>query len=162
MDIVQAQTTDHLQTVRALFREYETFLDVDLCFQDFEQELAGLPGDYAPPDGLLLLAVEANQAAACGALRRLDADVCEMKRLFVRPEFRGVGLGRTLAKRLIDSAARMGYHRMVLDTLKELNAAMALYESLGFMRIAPYYHNPLPRVVYWELDLRMGPGRKPS
>jgi uncharacterized protein (TIGR02246 family) len=153
MKIIQAHTKRHIEEVRALFREYQVFLGVDLGFQGFEEELAGLPGKYVPPDGLLLLAMSGQKAAGCGALRKLDGRRCEMKRLFVRPKFRGRGLGKTLAKRLVDEALRMGYSTMVLDTLDKLKAAMGIYESLGFVPTKAYYRNPLSGVVYWKLDM---------
>ena len=153
MRIFTAETLDEIGQIRILFREYEAFLNVDLCFQGFEAELAGLPGRYAPPDGLLLLASEGPEPAGCAALRKLDKGVCEMKRLYVKPGFRGQGLGTTLAKRLIDEAVQLGYHKMLLDTLDRLQTAMKLYESMGFVRIEPYYHNPLADVVFWKLDL---------
>ncbi|MDG4584607.1 MAG: GNAT family N-acetyltransferase [Candidatus Competibacter sp.] len=150
MEIIQAQTADEIAAVRALFREYERFLDVDLCFQGFEDELATLPGKYAPPDGWLLLAIDGGRAAGCVALRRLDQGVCEMKRLFVRPEYRGQGLGRLLATRAIAEATALGYTVMRLDTLDWLHSAMRMYASMDFRRRSPYYRNPLPGVVYWE------------
>ncbi|MEW6673786.1 MAG: GNAT family N-acetyltransferase [Thermodesulfobacteriota bacterium] len=153
MNIKRAQTPSEIEAIRRLFREYEAFLDVDLCFQSFEEELAGLPGKYAPPDGILLLASDGQASAGCGALRKLEDGVCEMKRLFVKPEFRGIGLGAALAKRLIREAADLGYATMLLDTLDRLKAAMSIYESLGFVRTEPYYQNPLAGVVYWKLDL---------
>jgi ribosomal protein S18 acetylase RimI-like enzyme len=153
MIIVEAETQQQIEEVRTLFREYQAFLDVDLCFQGFERELAGLPGDYAPPGGILLLGMADRKTAACGALRKLDPRTCEMKRLYVRPEFRGLGWGKALAQRLVDEAVRLGYARMVLDTLDRLEAAIGIYESLGFVQTKPYYQNPLPGVLYWELDL---------
>jgi putative acetyltransferase len=152
MKIIQAQRTDEIEEIRRLFREYEAFLGVDLCFQSFEEELASLPGRYAPPGGSLLIGLIGNEVAGCVALRGLGDGVCEMKRLFVRPEYRGQGLGRMLAERVIDEAIKLGYSRMRLDTLDRLKEAIKLYESLGFKRRAPYYHNPLAGVVYWELD----------
>jgi GNAT superfamily N-acetyltransferase len=159
MNIIRAHTPKHIVEVRALFREYEAFLDVDLCFQGFEEELAGLPGKYALPDGILLLATAGEKAAGCGALRKLDAGICEMKRLFVRPEFRGLGLGKTLARRLVEEAIRLGYSTMLLDTLERLKVAMTIYASLGFVQTPPYYGNPLPSVVYWKLDLTQPHGQ---
>jgi len=153
MKIKRAETPDEMDAVRRLFREYEAFLDVDLCFQSFEEELAGLPGKYAPPDGILLLAWDGWESAGCGALRKLENEICEMKRLFVKPKFRGLGLGTTLAKRLIHEAIRLGYATMLLDTLDRLKTAMMIYESLGFVQTDPYYRNPLVGVVYWKLDL---------
>jgi ribosomal protein S18 acetylase RimI-like enzyme len=153
MHLVRAETPNHINDTRLLFREYEQFLAVDLCFQNFEQELAGLPGKYAPPEGLLLLVMESHRAAGCVAVRKLAGGVCEMKRLYVRPEYRKHGVGRMLAKEVIAEASVLGYQLMRLDTLERLTEAMSLYESLGFRRTPPYYDNPLPGVVYWELCL---------
>ncbi|MDF1591722.1 MAG: GNAT family N-acetyltransferase [Desulfobacterales bacterium] len=160
MKIKRAETPYEIDEVRRLFREYEAYLDVDLCFQSFEEELAGLPGKYAPPDGVLLLALDGQESAGCGALRKLDNGICEMKRLFVKPKFRGLGLGTILAKRLIDEATLLDYSTMLLDTLDRLKAAMTIYESLGFVRTEPYYRNPLAGVVYWKLDLLVKDKRK--
>ena len=153
MDILEVNNQTGIDEIRVLFREYEAFLDEDLCFQSFEEELATLPGKYAPPDGVLLLAMENGQTAGCGALRKINAQTCEMKRLFVRPAFRGRGLGRTLAERLIAEAVARGYHSMLLDTLEKLTSAVALYKALGFKPTEPYYGNPLSGVLYWRLDL---------
>jgi putative acetyltransferase len=153
MKMVQVQTADEMETVRTLFREYHQLLGVDLCFQGFEEELAALPGCYAPPRGRLLLAREGEQAVGCVALRPLDDGACEMKRLFVRPDSRGQGLGRLLASRVVSEATALGYVVMRLDTLETLDRAMRLYTELGFQRRAPYYANPLPGVVYWERAL---------
>lgn len=159
MDIVDAVTTQDLEQVRRLFVEYETFLNVDLCFQNYARELAGLPGDYAAPAGALLLARNAGVAAGCVAMRPLGDDVCEMKRLFVRPTFRGTGLGRRLADASIERARKCGYRVMRLDTLQRLTEAVALYSSMGFRKIDPYYHNPLDGVVYLELQFDVRPAR---
>ena len=153
MKMIQAQTADEMETVRTLFREYQRFLGVDLCFQGFEEELARLPGCYAPPRGRLLLAQEGEQAAGCVALRPLDDGACEMKRLFVRPDYRGQGLGRLLAAQMVSEATALGYGVMRLDTLETLKSAMQLYTSMGFQRRTAYYVNPLPGVVYWERAL---------
>lgn len=143
--------------VRDLFREYAASLDIDLCFQNFEAELAALPGDYAPPAGALLLALVDGQPAGCGALRPLpEADypnACEMKRLFVRRAFRRFGLGRLLAERLMDLATQAGYSAMLLDTLDDMEAARGLYATLGFEEIPPYYFNPIPGAHYLKADL---------
>jgi len=158
MRIKQAQTATELGDVRSLFRQYEAFLNVDLCFQRFEEELASLPGKYAPPSGALLIGLDADRPVGCVALRKLETRACEMKRLFVKPEARGAGLGRQLAQEIIGVAQQLGYSLMRLDTLERLKEAMRLYETLGFRRTEPYYENPLPGVVYWELQLRQEGG----
>jgi GNAT superfamily N-acetyltransferase len=157
MEIIYVKTLKEVDEVRRLFREYEAFLKVDLCFQQFDQELTKLPGKYAPPSGTLLLAMDGQKAIGCGALRNLGSiqdRTCEMKRLYVCPEARGAGVGKQIARRLIQEAVRFGYSTMVLDTLDRLEAAITLYKSLGFVRTQPYYDNPLSGVVYWKLDLR--------
>ena len=142
---------------RQLLREYADSLGVDLCFQDFDTELATLPGAYAPPSGLLLLATIDDQWAGCGAFRALaDSDypnACEMKRLYVRPTFRRFGLGRQLAQALMDRATEAGYSTMLLDTLDDMEAARGLYETLGFDEVPPYYFNPIPGAHYLKADL---------
>lgn len=148
-----ASSAADIELARTLFREYAAWLDVDLCFQGFEAELASLPAKYAAPEGSLLLAFEDGAPTGCIALRPLAEGVCEMKRLYVRPAFRGRGIGRALAERLLEDARRIGYRVMRLDTLDKLNEAMALYESMGFRRVVPYYENPLPGVVFWEKEL---------
>ena len=153
MEIIQVQTADDIEAVRAIFREYQQCLGVDLSFQGFEEELATLPGCYAPPKGQLLLARDGARAAGCVALRPLEDGACEMKRLFVRPDYRGRGLGRLLALRVVSEATALGYVVMRLDTLETLDGAMHLYPSMGFRRCPPYYANPLPGVVYWERAL---------
>ena len=154
MEIAQAVTPEQIVEARTLFREYERSLGIDLCFQGFEQELAGLPGAYAPPRGRLLLAVDGGAPAGCVALRPLDDAVCEMKRLYVRPPYRGRRAGRRLAERVIVDAQAIGYPRMRLDTLPSMKEALALYRALGFVEIAPYYANPVPGARFLELDLR--------
>jgi putative acetyltransferase len=157
MNIIRANTPKEIEAVRRLFREYEAYLDVDLCFQQFESELKNLPGEYAPPSGTLLLAMDGRQPVGCGALRRIGSiqeSICEMKRLYVNPEARGLGGGKQIARRLIQEGVRLGYSTMVLDTLDRLKVALHLYESLGFVRTDPYYDNPLSGVVYWKLDLK--------
>src|SRR5262249_35368976 len=143
-----------MSEARALFREYQRALGVDLGFQGFEEEVAGLPGDYAPPGGRLLVAHDGAVAAGCVALRRYrDAATCEMKRLYVRPAFRAGGLGLDLAGRVIAEARAIGYRHMVLDTLPSMAGAQRLYQRLGFREIAPYRHNPIAGTKYLELDL---------
>jgi ribosomal protein S18 acetylase RimI-like enzyme len=144
---------DDLRTVRALLREYETELGIDLCFQGFEQELDSLPGDYARPRGSLLLAEVDGAVAGCVALRPLDALTCEMKRLYARPAFRGRGVGRALARAIIAEAGRIGYARMRLDTLPVMTEAQALYARLGFADIRAYRQNPVPGARFMELAL---------
>ena len=151
--IEQATSLNHLSSVRELFLEYAGSLEISLCFQNFEEELASLPGKYAPPDGRLLLATDATLAAGCVAIRLLDAGICEMKRLYVRPAWRRQGLGRTLSLAIIAAAQQLGYVRMRLDTLASMTPAIALYHSLGFGRIPAYYANPSESAVFMELDL---------
>lgn len=153
---VGVESAEYLTAVRQLFREYRQELAVDLSFQKFEEELRRLPAPYVPPGGVILLALVDGKAAGCVALKDLGAAVCEMKRLYVRPAFRGQGLGRTLAVQIIEEAKTRGYRTMRLDTLEALKEAMNLYRKLGFKKIAPYYHNPLPGVVYWQRDLTHG------
>jgi ribosomal protein S18 acetylase RimI-like enzyme len=161
IELVVADSPERLDAARAIFRDYAASLAIDLCFQGFEAELHGLPGDYAEPNGALLLAYVDAALAGCGAMRPLaDADhanACEMKRLFVRPAFRGYGLGRRLAQELLDRAAAAGYSTMLLDTLDEMESARELYASLGFVEIAPYYYNPIPGAHYLKVDLQRGP-----
>lgn len=146
-------TPAHYEEVRALFREYEEFLQVDLCFQGFEEELASLPGKYTPPSGALLVGLVRDQLAGCVAVRPLEPGVCEMKRLYVRPDYRGLGLGMRLAQSIIEESGKIGYERMKLDTLSFLEGAIHIYQSLGFKPTGSYYNNPLEQVMYWQLDL---------
>lgn len=151
--IVAATTVADIDTARLLFREYATWLGIDLSFQNFDEEVAGLPGKYAPPDGRLLLVLHGDEAAGCVALRRFDECSCEMKRMWVRPEFRGRHLGRMLGEAVISEARKIGYSLMLLDSLPSLSHALALYRSLGFREVAPYRYNPDPRAVFMRLDL---------
>ncbi len=153
MIIIPAFSIEQIEMARRLFREYGEELDVDLCFQGFAEELRDLPGKYGPPDGALLLAMEQQHAIGCVALRRFSPTDAEMKRLFVRPAYRHLGLGRVLAQRIIERARDFGYRRMVLDTLDTMQGAKALYRSLGFVDIAAYYDNPLPSVLYFAMEL---------
>lgn len=163
VELVEPEDPALLDATRAIFREYAEGLGVDLCFQNFEAELATLPGEYAPPGGALLLALVDGQVAGCGALRPLaDVDypnACEMKRLYVRRAFRGFGLGRVLAQALMDRAVEAGYSNLLLDTLDDMEAARGLYETLGFEEIPPYYFNPIPGAHYLRADLTDGASR---
>jgi GNAT superfamily N-acetyltransferase len=155
MEIIHANSGRDIDRARELFKEYEAWLEIDLCFQNFEMELAELPGQYSPPTGRLWLALDEGRLAGCVALRKIGEGVCEIKRLFLRPEFRGRGLGRQLAEAIIQEAKQIGYERMRLDTLPpKMNNAIALYRSLGFKEIEPYYTNPVPGAKFMELDLR--------
>lgn len=158
--ITQAQTAEQLATVRELMLEYAAWLEFELCFQGFEEELRTLPGKYALPDGRLLLAMWSGEAAGMGALRPLkDAGVCEMKRLYVRPRFRGHSIGLSLAQRLIQDAADMGYKRMRLDTVPgKMDSAIAMYRQLGFKPIEPYYGTPISQTLFMELLLPRSSG----
>ena len=140
---------------RSLLLEYVNSLGVDLSFQNVERELADFPASYLPPGGALLLATHAERLAGSIAMRALDDRVCEMKRLYLRPEFRGLGIGRKLAVAIMDTARGMDYQRMRLDTLPGMDDAQRLYHALGFKQIEPYYENPIPGTRYLELDLRL-------
>jgi GNAT superfamily N-acetyltransferase len=157
IQIIPATTLDHVRTVGGLFEEYAAGLGVDLCFQGFAEELARLPGEYAPPGGRLLLAVcedrVGGEPAGCVGLRKWDDGVCEMKRLYVRPAFRGLGLGRRLVERIIFEAREIGYKRMRLDTLPSMTEAITLYQSVGFQEIGPYRFNPVAGHKQMELIL---------
>lgn len=157
MNIVPATGPAHLRDVRQLFEEYAASLSFDLCFQNFQEELDGLPGGFAPPSGGLWLATtDSGDAAGCVALRRLGSGDGEMKRLYVRPEHRGTGLGRRLALTVLEEAETIGYHRVRLDTTPEMAGAIRLYESLGFTRIAPYRANPVAGALHMEIELGGG------
>ena len=154
LELLQTSTSSQIERVRALFKEYAASLNFTLCFQNFAAELANLPGEYAPPSGCLLLAHYAGRAAGCIALRPLPQDdCCEMKRLYVRPEFRGLKIGHFLVDAVIMEARRMGYRTMLLDTVATMRPAQALYESLGFIDTGAYYHNPLEGVRFMALTL---------
>jgi putative acetyltransferase len=152
--IRHAKTETDIQTARELFREYEAWLGMDLCFQGFEEELAGLPGKYAPPDGRLFLVDTGGVPTGCIAMRKLEDGICEMKRLFFRENARGQGLGNELIEKLIDDAREIGYAKMRLDTYPpKMGKAVKLYESHGFLPIEPYYNNPHEGVLFMELEL---------
>jgi putative acetyltransferase len=151
--IVSAETNAHIAAARELFLEYAGALGVDLAYQGFDTEVAGLLGAYAPPRGRLLLALDGDEAAACVALRPLDEKTCEMRRLYVRPSHRGTGLGRRLAEEIIREARGIGYERMRLDTLPSMGEAIGLYESLGFQDVEAYYESPMRGTRFLELAL---------
>jgi putative acetyltransferase len=150
----QAESPAQIAQARELFLEYAQSLGFSLCFQNFDKELAGLPGDYASPDGRLLLADFDGQLAGCVALHKLEPGICEMKRLYLRPQFRGKGLGRVLADRVIAEARQIEYERMRLDTVEPvMKDAVAMYRKIGFREIAPYCENPIAGALYMELQL---------
>ena len=151
--IIDARDAASIALARELVREYAAWLAIDLEYQNFEQELATFPGEYGPPHGALLLAREGEATAGCVALRRLEPQVCEMKRLWVRQEFQGRGIGRALAVAALERATRLGYARMRLDTLPRMASALALSRSLGFREIPAYYPSPVPGTVYLEVNL---------
>ena len=154
LTFTQAASPAQIAQARDLFLEYAQSLGFSLCFQNFDQELAELPGDYAPPEGRLLLAKYGAQLAGCVALHKLDSGVCERKRLYLRPRFRGKGVGRALAERTIVEARQIGYQRMRLDTVEPaMKDAVAMYRKLGFKEIAPYCANPMAGAIYMELEL---------
>ncbi|MDH4059726.1 MAG: GNAT family N-acetyltransferase [Aquincola sp.] len=157
IELLAPVTPAQLDATRTIFREYAAALGVDLCFQNFDDELARLPGEYSPPQGALLLAVVDGKIAGCGALRPLAdvdyANACEMKRLYVRPAFRRLGLGRLLAQALIDRGVLAGYSTLLLDTLDDMEIARGLYASLGFEEIPPYYFNPIAGAHYLKATL---------
>jgi ribosomal protein S18 acetylase RimI-like enzyme len=153
MNLIRAYTQEDIPEVRTLFLEYQKSLGIDLCFQSFDEELKHLPGDYALPDGRLLIAMDEERIAGCVALRRISNSVCEMKRLYLRPEFRGKGIGRMLAIAILDEARGIGYATMRLDTLPVMTEAIALYQSLGFKQIDPYRFNPVEGAMFMEMDL---------
>ena len=154
LTFAQAESPTQIVQARELFLECAQSLGFSLCFQNFDQELAELPGDYAPPEGRLLLVEYEGQFAACVALHKLDSGICEMKRLYLRPQFRGKGLGRRLADRIIAEAGQTGYERMRLDTVEPvMKDAVAMYRKLGFKEVAPYRPNPMAGAMYMELEL---------
>ena len=154
MKLIQATSPEEIALARQLFEEYASWLEINLCFQNFDKELASLPGDYALPRGRLFLAIEDDQLAGCVALRPLPDRACEMKRLYVRPTFRGRGLGRKLVATILEAAREIGYERMLLDTLPgKMDQALAMYRRLGFKEIEAYYDNPVEGATFMELSL---------
>ena len=155
--LISVQTAHHIENVRTLFKEYAASLTVDLCFQNFAQELDALPGDYSAPRGSLILVLVGETPAGCCAMRPLDTvdypNACEMKRLFVRPQFRGMRLGRMLAENILELARMADYDCILLDTLSDMESARALYEELGFEEIPPYYFNPIAGAHYLKANL---------
>ena len=154
LTITPAASSTQIVQARELFLEYAASLGFSLCFQNFDQELAGLPGEYAPPEGRLLLAEYEGQLAGCVALHKLEPGICEMKRLYLRPQFRGKGLGRALAEHLMAEAHQIGYLRMRLDTVEPvMKDAVAMYRAMGFREIASYRPNPITGALYMEIGL---------
>lgn len=153
LTIQKIASTKDVEEIKELFREYQSFLGVSLCFQNFEDELAKLPAKYAEPDGSIFLAMVDGKSAGCVALWKLEEGVCEMKRLYVRPEFQGLGLGKKLAQIIIEEAQKKDYKKMKLDTLRRLESANYLYKSLQFTETTPYNYNPEGDVAYFEKDL---------
>lgn len=151
--LISLLNKEHLNMIRVLFHHYLSELDVNLCFQDIEKEIEYLPGKYGEPDGCLLLLLKNKQSVGCIALRKMSQGVCEMKRLYIEPEFRGLGLGNILVKELIERARQKSYNKMRLDTLTRLKPAIKIYETFGFKKVPAYYDNPLDEVLYYELDL---------
>ena len=152
-DLVLAESPSEIEEIRKLFLEYEKSLDIDLCFQDFDEELENLPGEYAAPSGRMILAFEGNAIAGCVALRKLSGDACEMKRLYVKPEYRGAGIGRRLAEAVMREARTIGYTKMYLDTLASMKEAVGLYRSVGFEETEPYRYNPCADCRFMALKL---------
>ncbi|MGH9798230.1 MAG: GNAT family N-acetyltransferase [Candidatus Polarisedimenticolia bacterium] len=155
--LLQAETPVQVRAARALFLQYAASLGFDLAFQDFQEELGRLPGEYAPPHGRLLLAEDGGDVVGCVALRPMEEAICEMKRMYVRPAWRGRGVGRILGEAIIAAARDIGYRVMRLDTIDTMKEAIALYRALGFRDIGPYRYNPIPGAAYMELDLRGDP-----
>jgi GNAT superfamily N-acetyltransferase len=155
IEIVQAETDDQIEAARKLFRAYEAWFGMNLCFQNFDEEVANLPSKYAAPDGRLFLAFVDEKIAGCIALRKLEDGVCEMKRLFVKDEFRGQKIGIALIEKLFEEAKNIGYAQIRLDTFPpKMSKAVKLYESYGFREIPPYYHNPYGETLFMELNLK--------
>jgi ribosomal protein S18 acetylase RimI-like enzyme len=153
LTVLHATSSEQFEETRGLFKEYASSLGVDLCFQDFEHELKQLPGEYSEPNGCILVAYRDSVLVGCVALRPLTSEICEMKRMYVRPTFRGQGIGRILAQDVIKEARRRGYRKLRLDSLPTMREAQALYRSLGFTEISPYRPNPIQGAMFMELEL---------
>jgi ribosomal protein S18 acetylase RimI-like enzyme len=153
IQIYQAHSSQDISATRELFLEYAQSLGFSLCFQNFDKELKELPGCYAPPDGCIFVAMVDNKYAGCVAIRKFNHDTCEMKRLYIKPEFRKLGIGRQISLTIIDKAKELGYKRMILDTIATMESAVKLYSSLGFKSVDPYYDNPLENVCYFSREL---------
>ena len=162
IEIINAVSNEHYKKAAQLFSEYASSLSFDLSFQNFDEELASLPGDYIQPAGCLLLAIFRGDMAGCVALRPLSHDICEMKRLYVRPAFRAQGIGRALANAIIVCGSKAGYQKMRLDTVSSMREAVLLYTSIGFREIEPYRYNPIEGAQYLELDLGITRGNDPE
>ncbi|HUI29184.1 MAG TPA: GNAT family N-acetyltransferase [Candidatus Acidoferrales bacterium] len=152
-EMVLPEEKQFVEDAKQLFAEYAKSLNFSLCFQGFDKELRGLPGEYAPPSGRLFLAFLENKLAGCVALRKIDDSVCEMKRLYLRPDFRGKGIGKKMTIEVVKAARDIGYSRMRLDTVPEMKEAISLYRLLGFVEISPYRENPIPGAIFMELIL---------
>jgi ribosomal protein S18 acetylase RimI-like enzyme len=153
IELIRVIDKEHLIVIRELFLEYAESLGFSLCFQDFDNELAGLPGEYAPPTGCLILSVVNSIPCGCVALHKLEEGICEMKRLYIKPEFRGKGFGKLLVNAVIDEAKKIGYTKMRLDTVPQMKEAINLYREIGFKEIEPYRENPIDGALYMEMDL---------
>lgn len=153
VQITEVKAKKDIDEVRKLFEEYASSLGISLDFQDFDKELVDLPGDYGPPEGCLLIALWQGQVGGCVALRKFGVGICEMKRLYTKPQFRGLGIGRALSEAVIEKGRRIGYKRMRLDTLPSMKTARSLYASLGFKEIGSYRYNPIEGTVFMELEL---------
>ena len=153
LELLEVRSEKDLNEIRRLFEEYASSLEIRLDFQGFDKELESLPGDYSPPEGCLLIALWQGQVAGCVGLRKFSEGICEMKRLYTKPEYRGLGIGRVLCEVIIERARKIGYQRMRLDTLPSMEAAKALYRSLGFDEIASYRYNPVEGTTFMELNL---------
>jgi ribosomal protein S18 acetylase RimI-like enzyme len=154
LKIVEVVSQEQITYIRELFKEYTNSLGFDLSFQNYDKEFSELPGKYTQPDGRLFLAIYDEKVAGCVGLRKFEKDICEMKRLYVRSEFRRKGIGKALSLKVIDAAREIGYSAMRLDTVPRMKEAIALYHSMGFKDIAPYRYNPIPGTIYMKLKLK--------